>query len=150
MKIKFLFIVMTLISSGLIKAEGTRNLNSPQWHYNALVKAYPEFKNHLGGFSYEISLHELSCASSNIINQSQKVSISVECTAINENGEVITRSSPELFLGLLNAGIKLDRISEPGTTYIMLKKLVCSLIEPKSSSPNDSIIPQYSCSFLSK
>lgn len=150
MKIKFVFIAMALFSSELIKAESTYHLNSPRWHYNALIKAYPEFKSHLGGFSYEISLQELSCASSNIITQNQKVSVSVECTAINEDGKVITRSSQELFLGLLNAGIKLDRSSEPGTTYIVLKNLACSLIEPKPSSPKDQIVPQYSCSFSNK
>lgn len=150
MKIKFLFITMVLVYSGFIRAESTRILKNPQWHYTSLIKLFPEFKTHLGGFSYEISLQELTCASSNRVDQDQNVTVTVDCTAINEDGKILTRSSPELFLGLLNSGIKLDRTSESGTTYIILKNLNCTLIEPQSITPDEIIIPEYSCSYLYK
>ncbi len=148
MKFKFLvFLFFSLFVSieSFSASKPTVNLTSPRWLYVELSKTFPELKESIGGFSYEISLKELRCTSSNIL-QKEEALISVECTAKNYNGNTLTRQAPTLFLALVNSKVKIDRNSEPGTSYIELQNLDCSVVDPKPTNPKDEIAPEYSCS----
>ncbi len=146
MRHAILFFAIPFLLSAPANATSPRNsLTSPRWVYTALVKTFPEFVEHIGGFSYEISLRELTCASS-IVDENNTATLSTECTAVGIDGRIVTRAATDLFLTLLNSNVRIDRKSEPGTTYVLAQDLECALIDPKPSGPDDKIVREYSCS----
>ncbi|MBO9668310.1 MAG: hypothetical protein J7501_16030, partial [Bdellovibrio sp.] len=91
------------------------------------------------------TLKSLLCSSS-LTGVDGNPAVQTECTATDEYGKTITRSTADLFLTLqISAGAMLDVHSEPGAVYFQIEDLDCGVLEPSSSSgpPQD---PEYFCS----
>lgn len=147
---KSAFLASTILLSAILPQGAfakSKELPAPEWIYQTLTETFPEFVEHIGGFSYEIDLSRLTCSSSNSLGAAGATVVVTECMAVHRDGKTITRSAAPLFLSLLNGRAPLDRKSEAGTSYIELKSLNCSVIEPKPSSPDDVSEPRYSCSY---
>lgn len=124
----------------------TKDFSGPQWAYFALAALFPEFEESIGGFSYEMNLTKLLCASS-FTRTDGAPTVKTECTATDLNGTSITRSAPDLYLTLqIATGALPDTRSEPGTAYFELEDVNCGVLEPRTSNPNQPVKPDYFCS----
>ncbi|WP_413291058.1 hypothetical protein [Bdellovibrio sp. HCB337] len=131
---------------GLSVAVGaTKELPGAQVIYLTLASTFPEFDESIGGFSYEITLKELSCSSSNSLDGNGAPLLTTECIATDALGTQLVRPATNLYLTLLNSGVPVDTHSEPGTTYIVLTGVNCGVLEPRST-PDNPVTPEYFCS----
>jgi hypothetical protein len=143
--IKKCIILSAVFVSGLSQAAEVKKLPGPIV-YQAVAEAFPSLIKKTGEFLGEFQIDELICSSSNNID-GEESSVDTNCIARAEKGDVES-SAPSLFLALLNSGLPVDRKSEAGTSYITVKNLNCSRLEPKSVNPEQPIEITYGCQFL--
>jgi hypothetical protein len=135
---KFLYLSLSLVLTFAVTVAPARDLNDSQLIYVYLTENFPEAVEHAGGLSTSIALKELSCSFSNA-RKDGKVVMKVSCSAVDHDGRPLMSvgDSRNLILGLINAGMALDRKSEPGTTYISVAHLLCDRLQCKSAAPDD-------------
>lgn len=120
-------------------ASHARDLYDPELVYSYISQAFPGVTEHTGGLSTALWLLELGCYFSNS-RQKGEVALQARCWARRPSDGAVVSSSgdvKELILGLINAGLPLDRQSEPGTTYLVARNLQCDRLECKSPDPID-------------
>lgn len=140
--IALLIFTSTLSFAGEIGVE----IIYPQWVYEALASTFPEFNEHLGGFSAQVSLKELSCSSGSDY-QDESTTIAVNCKATDWNGRTIEREGTKLFLALLNSQMPIDH-RVPGESKIVAQDLNCAVIAPRPADPEESWpIEEYRCTY---
>lgn len=146
---KFVYLSLSLVLTFAVTVAPARELNDSQLIYVYLTKNFPEAVEHAGGLSVSIALKELSCSFSNARRDGEVV-MKVSCSAVDYDGRPLMSvgDTRNLIFGLINAGMALDRKSEPGTTYISVTHLLCDRLQYKSAAPDDcgDININYSCS----
>lgn len=137
---------------GLISVQASlaRDLNDPELVYTYISRAFPGTVEHAGGLSSAISLVEIICHFSNT-REIGRVALEARCWArAAPEGAMMSATGDvkDLILGLINAGLALDRQAEPGTTYLVARGLECIRHECKSPDPTEcaGVEVSYECS----
>lgn len=118
-------------------------LNDPELVFESLAHTFKGVVEHSGGLSTSIDLKDLSCVSSNSRVGTKPV-VKTSCTATKLDNTILKsdESANDLILGLINAGLDVDRTAEPGSAYVHATNLECMRMECKSSDPEGCKKPQ--------
>lgn len=142
-------LLLLVLGLSFARCAAGEKLTNAELLFTFLADAFPGIAKAAGGLSTTIDLQELVCSFSNT-RKDGVPAITTSCLAKDEAGAMLqaTGDVTRLVLALINAGLPLDRTSEPATTYLAVSSLNCVRIECKSADPADcqDAVISYECS----